>query len=321
MQLVEVFKKLGDGSGRLTTTQYLQTLRHSEKNKRQSSKQVTRSTRARSISHIPAHSHTSLHGNVERSTSKRNKLCTWPYRERQQHVRERGSLHMADSCSSSCRVVFENPASEFLQEQYRQQEELASEIAEQAYLSSHTDPTPRNTSPDSTLCFPYTYHSQDTPSSDELDDDPSYVLIRQHHTPVNHPPSPTTNPPPLPPRRYTESDDDCVDVDAESTTDYESMPDSEPPHPQGHMTSHASSQDSDDTLPPPPLDHMSPSAISHTSSQHSDDSDRTLSACSTRSSELWESEEDLPQTSSEESSSEIETDKEWERWLSLRALK
>ena len=307
LQLAEVFKKLGDGSGRLTTTRYLQTLRHSEENKRRSSKQVTRSGRAHSISHIPAYSHTSLHSNIERSTSKRNKLCTWPYRERQQHVRERGSLHMADSFSSSCRVVFENPVSEFLQEQYRRQEELASEIAEQAYLSSHTDPTPRNTSPDSTLCFPYTYHPQDTPSSDELDNDPSYVLIRQRCAPVNRPPSPTTNPPPLPPRRYTESDD-CVDADTESTTDYESMIDNEPPHPQGHMTSNASSQDSDDTLPPYPLDH---SASSHASSQYSD-SDRTLSACSTRSSELWES---------EESSSEIETDKEWERWLSLKALK
>ena len=132
------------------------------------------------------------------------------------------------------------------------------------------------------------------------------MYSRQRCAPVNHPPSPTTNPPPLPPRRYTESDN-CVDADTESFTDYESMLDNEPPHPQGHMTSYASSQDSDDTLPPHPLDH---SASSHASSQYSNDSDCTLSRCSARSSELWESEEDLPQSSSEESSSEIETDKE-----------
>lgn len=264
-QLVHALKRLGDHDASAKAAKHLATVRQHLKEKK---KRISHGT---SLTITPTEGRQgSLLTTLERTASKRNKMGSLPSLKQQTQT-------LDSSLSYSSRAIFTSPVV------------LVSEVdMANESMTGRWGSTEDRFSPDSTLCFPYTYDFQ-APSSQEMDD-PRYTLVRRSRLLRGDSP----NPPPLPPRQYSESKLSSNYLDAETTTDYETISD-------------VSQVTYRPCAPLPPGGSPSYQGSSH---------DSTLSD------HMWA---DLTQSSywgSEISEgSEEEVDKEWEQWINLRDVK
>ncbi len=230
------------------------------------------------ISHATPHTiapsrgrESSLLTTLERTTSKRNKMGSCPSLKQQTQT-------LDTSLSYSSRAIFTSPVS------------MVSKVGVVGgSLTATWDSIDNRLSPDSTLCFPYTYDFQ-APSSQEMDD-PRYTLVRR--TRLLRGDSP---PPPLPPRRYSECELSSDYQDAETTTDYETIISD-----VSQLTYHPCASQRSRESP-------SCQGSSHNSSILSDYVWADLSQSSYWGSEVSKRLEE-------------EVDKEWEQWINLRDVK
>lgn len=251
-------------------------------------------------------------------------MGTWSTARGKQYLSQQKET-VSNSESFSSMLVFENPATAFLQDQYKYQAEVAARVADQTHLYDRVAQAQDTSPSDSTLSSPYAHQPGQFQGIGPagLDSEEAYPfyslgnVIDTSHSPSSTLPSshPSHLPPP-PPREFAENEV-CVEVhhnhDTESTTDYESLSENIP--------SRLSRQESN------PTPESTPTAVTN----------QRMSVCSTStctytSSQIWGSErhveelqrlqEDFSQTSGpSELGLDAGVDKEWEQWLNLRDVK
>ena len=262
---------------------------------------------------------------LERSGSTRNKMGTWSTARGRQYLSQQKET-VSNSESFSSMLVFENPATAFLQDQYKYQAEVAARVADQTHLYDRAAQAQDTSPTDSSLSFPYAHQPGQFqgigPAGLDNEEEvyPFYSLgnvIQTSRSPSSTLPSshPSHLPPP-PPREFAENEF-FVDVhhnpDAESTTDYESISENIP--------TRLPRQDSNPTPESTPT-----AGANHRMSVCS------TSTCTYTSSQIWGSErhveeiqrlqEDFSQTSGpSELGLDEGVDKEWEQWLNLHDVK
>lgn len=258
---------------------------------------------------------------IERSRSTKNKMGTWSVANGKQYLSKQ--RERSDSESFSSTLVFENPATAFLQDQFKYQAEVASHVVDQRHLYD------RVTQPQdaySTLSFPYNNQpgefqgigpaKLDNSQADE-ETYPFYSLgrvIETSSSPSSIQPSHLNYLPPPPPKEYAENElivDVHHDPEAESSTDYESISDS-----AVSSSTRREGISIPEGTPASQCDHNASltSSSTFTSSQ--------VWGSQTHIQELQKLQKDLQKDGVfEDSSLDGGVDKEWEQWLSLHDVK